>query len=135
MPQENSFSLAQIHYAYDKVKSGADFPRFVQDLKDLGVISYDNHVADGLTMYFGTETFALEGEPKYSSLTIQDNSSAEKLRTALSIHQQGETDYPTFCRQAAEAGVEKWSVHLLDMTVTYFDKQGNSLIMETIPPP
>lgn len=31
------FSIEQIHQAFENVKSGADFPQFVQDLKEIGV--------------------------------------------------------------------------------------------------
>ncbi len=35
------FTIAQIKEAHDKVKSGADFPKYIQDLINLGVIGYD----------------------------------------------------------------------------------------------
>ncbi|MDV7400724.1 DUF1398 family protein, partial [Arthrospira platensis SPKY1] len=92
-------------------------------------------VADGRTIYHGAPPFTLEGAPKYPTLAIQAVGSAEKLKHAIAIHQQGETDYPTFCVQAAEAGVEKWITHMLDMTVTYLDQQGNRLAVEPIPLP
>jgi uncharacterized protein YbcV (DUF1398 family) len=136
MTQDNKmFTIDQIHEAFGKVKSGADFPQFVQDLKAIGVTHYDNFVADGRTVYYGTNNFALDGEPKYSAMAISADSSTEKLKHSISIHQQGQTDYPTFCNQAADAGVEKWTTHMLEMTVTYLDKQGNKLTIEPIPQP
>ena len=136
MTQNNKmFTIDQIHEAFGKVKSGADFPQFVQDLKAIGVTHYDNYVADGRTVYYGTNDFAIHGEPKYSTMKISADSSAEKLKQSISIHQQGLTDYPTFCNQAADAGVEKWTTHMLEMTVTYLDKQGNKLSVEPIPQP
>lgn len=48
----------------------------------------------------------------------------DKLKHAISIHQQGQTDYPTFCQQASDAGVEKWTNHMIEMTGTYFNKKG-----------
>lgn len=127
------FTIEQIHEAFGKVKSGADFPQFVQDLKALGVTHYDNFVADGQTKYYGTEDFSLDGEAKYPKIKVNDDSSSEKLKHAISIHQQGQTDYPTFCKQASEAGVEKWTTHTIEMTVTYLDRQGNKLTIEPIP--
>lgn len=127
------FTIEQIHEAFVRVKSGADFPQFVQDLKSLGVTHYDNFVADGNTKYYGKDNFVLQGEVKYPLINVNDESSADKLKYAISIHQQGQTDYPTFCNQAAEAGVEKWTTHTIEMTVTYFDKQGNKLTVEPIP--
>lgn len=129
------FTIDQIHEAFKKVKRGSDFPKFVQDLKAIGVTHYDNYVADGRTVYFGTNNFSIHGEPKYAAISINENSSADKLKHSISIHQQGLTDYPTFCNQAAEAGVEKWTTHIIEMTVTYLNKQGNKLIVEPIPQP
>jgi uncharacterized protein YbcV (DUF1398 family) len=127
------FTLTQIQEAFKKVKSGKDFPQLVQDFKKTGIVSYDNFVADGKTNYFGATDFVITSDAKYPSMNVNDVGSAEKLRHALKIHQQGETDYLTFCKQAAEAGVEKWTTHMIEMTVTYIDKKGNKLVVESIP--
>lgn len=129
------FTIEQIHEAFEKVKSGVDFPQFIQDLKSIGVTHYDNFVADGRTKYYGINNFMLDGAPKYPAQAINSESSIDKLKHAIYIHQQGQTDYPTFCQQAAEAGVEKWTTHSIEMTVTYFDKQSNKLTTEPIPKP
>ena len=127
------FTLDQIHQASAKVKSGADFPRFVIDLKSLGITHYENFVIDGHTKYYGWNNFSVEDKAKYEPFNVSDESSAVNLKHAITIHQQGQTDYLTFCRQAAEAGVEKWTTHMIEMTVTYFDKQEKILVSEPIP--
>ena len=129
------FTIEQIHKAFGKVKSGSDFPQFVQDLKKLGVTHYDNFVSDGRTIYFGKDNFLLKGEAKYSKIEVSEIGSSENLKHAISIHQQGQTDYPTFCIQAAQSGVEKWTTHMIYMTVTYLDKSGIKLAVEPIPMP
>ena len=129
------FTRDQIHKAFSKVKSGADFPQFVQDLKEIGVTHYDNFVSDGRTKYYGSDDFTLDGNSKYPEMKVNEISSSDSLKHALSIHQQGQTDYPTFCKQAADAGVEKWITHMMEMTVTYLDKKGQKLIIESIPNP
>ena len=127
------FTIEQIHQAFKKVKSGSDFPQFVQDLKKIGITHYDNFVSDGRTKYYGKTNFTLDGEAKYSEIKVNNTSAYEDLKHAISIHQNGQTNYPTFCKQAAEAGVEKWTTHMIEMTVTYFDKKGHKLIVEPIP--
>lgn len=127
------FTLNQIQEAHKKVKSGVDFPKYVQDLKHLGVTHYDNFVKNGKAIFYGANNFNIESDPKYPLLEVNTIGSESKLEHALSIHQQGETDYLTFCKQAADAGVEKWVTHMIDMTVTYLDKENNILIIETIP--
>lgn len=127
------FTLEQVKEAHTRVKSGADFPHYVQELKALGVTAYDHEVADGRIIYRGADDFRLEGDPKYPSVPIADTAQPEVLRQVLSVHQAGQTDYPTFCRQAAEAGVERWTLDFSAMTCSYLDGVGNTLIVETIP--
>lgn len=129
------FTIDQIHEAFSKVKSGADFPQFVQDLKNIGVTHYDNYVSNGNTKYYGLNGFELDGSARYTEIQVNNLSSSEHLRHAISIHQNGQTDYPTFCVQAADAGVEKWTIHILEMSVTYVDKNGTKLTVEPISQP
>lgn len=129
------FTIDQIRLASGKVKSGADFPQLVQDFKKIGVTHYDNFVADGLTKYYGTNNYLINDGPKYPVMVVNNKSSIEKLKHSISIHQQGQTDYMTFCREATEAGVEKWTTHMINLTVTYFDCQGNIMTVEPIPQP
>lgn len=127
------FSLNQIHEAHSNVKSGADFPRYVRDLKEIGVSFYDTYVSDGTGIYFGDDDYSNKSGAEYPAMEIAGQSSAEALKHALEIHQQGQTDYPAFCRQAADSGVEKWTTDAVKMNVAYFDKTGRQLVVETIP--
>lgn len=129
------FTIEQIHEAFSRVKSGADFPQFVQDLKAVGVSHYDYFVADGNTEYYGADNFMLKVDGKYPQMNVSNESSTDKLNRAIFIHQQGQTDYLTFCQQAANAGVEKWTTHMIEMTVAYLDKKGKILTVEPIPQP
>jgi len=123
----------QIRQAAEKVKSGADFPRFIQDLKALGITHYDTYVDNGSTCYYGAGDDRLETPGKYPAVDVQPVGAVGQLQAALASHQQGHTDYPTFCRQAAVAGVASWTTRLVEMTVSYCDKQGAVLLVEDIP--
>ncbi|RZK42332.1 MAG: DUF1398 domain-containing protein [Pedobacter sp.] len=127
------FTIEQIQEAEQKVQSGADFPAFIHTLKKLGVERNDIYVINGMAIYFGKDDHTVETSPAYEPLIIEAESSAEDLKEALSVHQAGETDYQTFCRQAAAAGVEKWITDLNELTVTYLDAAGNELVVENIP--
>ncbi|MGB4843175.1 MAG: DUF1398 family protein [Ferruginibacter sp.] len=129
------FQLKEITEAHSKVKSGADFPAYVQDLIKLGIKKYDTFVSDGHTLFFGENDFRVQSEPKYAALHVADVSDAEKFRYYLNMHQQGKTDYPAFCNHAAEAGVEKWTVNMEQMTCTYYDKLNLKMLEEKIPAP
>jgi len=129
------FQLQEIKEAHSKVKSGADFPKYVQDLIKLGVTKYDTFVDDGHTVFVGNNNYQLQSPPKYSTLKVENTSNAEKFKNYLKIHQQGQTDYPTFCNHSAETGVEKWTVDMKLMTCTYYDKLSNQMLEEKIPTP
>lgn len=127
------FTAEQIKEAHSKVKSGADFPKYIQEIKGLGVTAFETWVIDSHTEYFGKNHYQTKSEPMYENLLIADNSDKEKFNHYLQIHQQGETDYFTFCRDCAETGIEKWFVCLDAMTCTYYNKAGKEILVEQIP--
>ena len=127
------FTIEQIKAVHSKVKSGADFPSYVQDMKSLGVLFYEHFVSDGHIQYHGLNNFVLSADPKWTPAKVANTGDKNKLKHFLLIHQQGQTDYLTFCKQSAESGVEKWIVDMKSMTCTYFDKSGNSILIEKIP--
>lgn len=127
------FTVKDIKQAHSKVKSGADFPAYIQEIKSFGVIAFETWVMDSHTVYFGNNDFQTASEPMYPALNIADNTQKEDFERYLRIHQKGETDYLTFCNHCAETGIEKWIVSLEEMTCTYYDKAGNHILTEKIP--
>jgi uncharacterized protein YbcV (DUF1398 family) len=127
------FTIEQIEKAHSKIKSGAEFPNYIQEIKEIGVTAFETWVTDSHTKYFGEDNFQFKSEPKYEKLSISDQSDKESFIQYLKIHQKGETDYFTFCKHCAETGIEKWIVNLDRMTCTYFDKAENEILVEKIP--
>ena len=127
------FTIEQIKAAHSKVKSGADFPNYVQDLINLGITSYETLVADGKTTYFGKQGFSVETEPVYAKLSVAENSNKTQFITDLRNHQKGSTNYFTFCNDCAISGIEKWVVNMTQMSCTYYDKFSNEMLVEKIP--
>jgi uncharacterized protein YbcV (DUF1398 family) len=127
------FTIQQIEDAHSKVKSGADFPKYIQDIKQLGVMCFETYVFDCHTTYFGQNDFQTKSQAQYNDLIIADKSDKNRFLQYLKIHQQGETNYLTFCGHCAETGVEKWIVDIDKLTCVYYDKAGNELLAEVIP--
>lgn len=127
------FTLEKIKEAHSQVKSGADFPAYIQDIKRLGVLSYEHFVADGHITYHGNPGFVLAAPPKWIPVPIASDGQKEKLREEIKIHQQGKSDYLTFCKKAAGLGVEKWVVDMQKMMCTYYDLSGGEMFGEPIP--
>ena len=127
------FTIQQIKKAHSKVKSGADFPQYMQDIIQLGVISFETFVFDNHTDYYGNNNFTISSEGRQEILSVADKSNIEQFKMDLKIHQQGKTDYPTFLADCAKSGVEKWVVVMNRMTCSYYDKSGKEMLVEKIP--
>jgi len=133
MSESKTFTIDQIKAAHAKVKSGADFPNYVNDLIAMGVKSYETFVTDGHTIYYGASGFNVTSDTKYAALTIALTSNTPAFKNDLKAHQQGKSDYPTFCSQCALYGIEKWVVLMDDRSCTYYDLSGNVILAEAIP--
>lgn len=127
------FTIDQIKEAHAKVKSGADFPAYIQDLIALGVKGYDTFVNDGHVEYFGADDFRAVATETYNSISIAPAANKERFIEFLVMHQDGQTDYLSFCNHAAQCGIAKWSINIIEMTCTYFDQSGAEILIEKIP--
>jgi len=127
------FTVEQIQQAHSKVKSGADFPKYIQEIKALGVTAFETWTKDSHTEYFGANDYRTSSAPMYEDLVIANSGNKTRFEHYLEIHQQGKTDYFTFCKHAAETGIERWFVSLDKMACTYYDKAGNKILEEQIP--
>ena len=127
------FTVEQIKAAHSKVKSGADFPNYVREIKALGLVKYEYLVADGRTIYYGDNNFTTEAPSIYPEKKINPISSASTIEQVIREHQQGKSDFLTFCQLAADAGVHHWEVNTQTMLCTYIDSAGSPMLAEPIP--
>lgn len=127
------FTVEQIKAAHSKVKSGADFPAYIKEIKLLGVTHYEAYVTDGHIDYHGTNDYTAKVPSTYHPLAIAETSNDEAFKAGLIAHQQGKTDFLTFIKMCATCGIEKWTISMDKMTCTYYDNAGNEVLMEEIP--
>lgn len=64
------FTLQQIQQTHNKVKSGADFPKYIQEIKTIGVLGFETRVVNSHTNHFGKNDFQIQSESMYENLTI-----------------------------------------------------------------
>jgi uncharacterized protein YbcV (DUF1398 family) len=126
------FTIEQINDLHDKLGTMKDFLNYVTALRLLGVEKYDSYLTDGHSRYFGAGGYYVESEPVHEKLLIANHSDKESFLRHLSLHGERKTDYLTMSRGLAESGIEKWTVDTGAATITYSDKQGNQLLVETI---
>lgn len=127
------FLLKQIETAHSKVKSGADFPAYIQEIKALGITHYETYVTDGHIDYHGANDLTVKVAAKYNPLIIADIPNRMQFKADLIAHQHGQTDFLTFIKSCAQSGIEKWAICMDKMTCTYYDKAGREVLLEKIP--
>lgn len=127
------FTLQQIDEAHNNVKTGADFPQYIKQIKGIGVTAFETWVSDSHTEYFGRNSFRIKSPAKFDDLIIIDESQKEQFINYLKLHQCGETDYNAFCHHCAESGIERWVVDLDHYTCTYYNKLGEEVLLESLP--
>ena len=128
-----TFTLQQIDEAHSKVKSGADFPAYISEIKSFGVISFETYVSDGHTVYRGINNFSIESAGIYEQKNINEHCNSDAFVLYLKNHQQGKTDFFQFCEDCAVTGIEKWVVDLNALTCIYFNKSRDKVLTEQIP--
>lgn len=127
------FTIRQIEEAHSKVKTGADFPKYIQEIIALGVTSFETFVCDNHSHYFGGDNYKTTSEGFPNCLVVAEKSNSAQFQTDLKSHQAGQTDFLTFLNDCAKSGVEKWIVDLDKMSCIYYDKNGNEMLVEAIP--
>jgi uncharacterized protein YbcV (DUF1398 family) len=127
------FTLTQIHDAHAKVKSGADFPHYIQDLHNLWIRSYTIFVSDGHAQYQGNGTYTITSPATYNLLEIHTTTDTPWFIGHLKLHQQWGSNYTDFCQHAAQAGIIKRVIDMDEMTCTYYDHDNNKVLVEHIP--
>jgi uncharacterized protein YbcV (DUF1398 family) len=127
------FTLKQIKDAYDKVKTEADFAIYIQKLIDLKIKEYDSFISDGRVVYYGDTDHKASTEKKYEQISVAATVSKERFIEYLVMHENGQTDYHTFCQQAAHCGISKSRIDIVEMTCTYLSNEGDPIVIEKIP--
>ena len=126
------FTLDQIKQSYDKVKTEADFAIYIQELINLGIKGYDTHLNDGSVVYYTDSDFNLSTDTKYPALPITAIANKERFIECLVMHENGQTDYYTFCQQATQCGIAKCRINIVELTSTYLSNEGDAIIIEKI---
>jgi uncharacterized protein YbcV (DUF1398 family) len=127
------FTLAQIKQAHDKVQTATDFENYIQELIELGIKGYDTLVLDGRVVYYGDTNHEVSTDKEYDELFIVPTVNKERFIEYLVLHESGQSDYYTFCQQAAQCGIAKWRIDIIEMTCTYLTAQDDPIVIEKVP--
>ncbi len=105
---------------------------YLRKLHDLGVVAYTSHLSDGHSDYFDHDGAMLSSAAVHEQYDVSDRVDPEAARRAIDAHGRGETDYFTFSRELAAAGIGSWIMNPVDMTCTFCSKAGQRLLVDDV---
>lgn len=126
------FTLQQIDDLHARLGKAKTLAQYVRALHAIGVEHYDSYLTDGHSEYFGKDGYKIVCPPVHDLLVIAEVSQRDSFLQHLRRHELGETGYMDMSRGLAESGIEKWSVDAEGMTMTFYDRAGNAMLVNRI---
>lgn len=126
------FALQQINEIHDRLGKQASLPQYLMALKAIGIIKYDSFISDGHSEYFGKNNYKIVSPPVHTDYFIAQTCNRQEFLMHLKLHEEGKTDYLKMAASLAESGIEKWTFNTIKMTIAYYDKNGNEMLLEKI---
>ena len=126
------FTLEQINDIHDRLGNAETLSQYLEALKHIGVDQYDSFITDGHSEYFGRGGHNVVSAPVHEKLSIAGTSDRKSFLKHLDLHNQGKTNYLEMSKGFADSGIEKWTFDTNKMTITYYDKNGNEILVEGI---
>lgn len=108
------------------------YPQLFHALKAAGVRSYETDVLNFQITYFGDGEKLSESGPAGWKLDAGPFNEAEVVK-AIRRAQRRETDYPTFLKEIAAAGIPKYYVSMSEDTVSYVGADPKNKYVEKVP--
>ncbi|WP_370287069.1 DUF1398 family protein [Pseudooceanicola nanhaiensis] len=121
-----AFTMADIEKAHAVVDPDG-VNDYLTALRQLGVAYYVSHICDGHSDFYDAAGNKLSTAPIHDRLTVAERVDPKAAKLALGQHGRGETDYLTFARQLADAGIETWLMDPRARTCTFCCRAGEKL--------
>ena len=127
-----AFKLSAIQQAHQQF-TGVDFPKLFKAFKVMGMTYNIVNIQDGTATYVHQSEDDIVTSSVKSNHPVAPSSNQSIVQDVLTRHQQGQTDFETFCDEMAQAGIYKWHIDIQAGTCTYIDLQEQAIISELIP--
>ena len=127
-----AFKLSAIQQAHQQF-TGVDFPKLFKAFKNMGMTYNIVNIQDGTATYVHQSEDDIVTSSVKSNHPVAPSSNQSIVQDVLTRHQQGQTDFETFCDEMAQAGIYKWHIDIQAGTCTYIDLQEQAIISELIP--
>ena len=91
------------------------------------------NVQTGQVSYQASDGQVLTSTGYQATSPVAEQADQEQFVQILRNHQAGQTDFPTFCEETAQAGLYKWVIDLEQMTCSYLDLADQVVFVEAVP--
>jgi uncharacterized protein YbcV (DUF1398 family) len=126
------FTLEQINHIHNRLGNAETLAQYLEALKNIGVDRYDSYITDGHSEYFGQGGHKVVSPPVHEKFSVAQTSDRESFRKHLDLHSQGKTTYLEMSKGLADSGIEKWTFDTNKMTIAYYDREDNEILVEAI---
>ncbi len=126
------FTQEAIQEAHSKY-TGLDFPKLIREFKLMEMLTNTFDIQTGLVTYEHKNGQQIKVQSNAVDVPINAEASNAAAKAVLKRHQAGETDFLTFCREIAGAGIYKWVSDMDKMTCSYYALDNTVVISEEIP--
>lgn len=127
-----TLDFEKMNQAVNSETNAGGFANLMKNFMGLGVTRYDYLVAEGIYRFYDADSsvdLKMNGVPK----PVVAAGDAVAIKVAVRKAQAGEIVFEQFCELAGQAGVPVWTSDLIAKAVTYFDGNGEKLLVEAIP--
>ena len=126
------FTVEQIEEIHGRLGSAETLSDYVRELAALGIERYDSLVSDGHSEYLRRDGHRVITDAFHDEWTIAESSDCDQFLDHLRRHERGETSYLEMSTGLADSGVERWTVDSQAMTMTFYNRSGDVLLVEQI---
>ncbi|GAA3812686.1 DUF1398 family protein [Nocardioides panacisoli] len=126
------FTMAQIDDLHARLGRADSLGDYLRGLAAAGVVRFESLVSDGRSEFFSADGLRVVSPAHHEVLQVAEVSDRTTFLEHLRRHSAGETSYLEMSKSLADSGVEKWVADTTALTMSYLDRAGVVLLVETI---
>jgi len=126
------FTWAQIEDLHSRLGRADSLGDYLRGLAGLGIVRFDSYVTDGHSEFFGADGHHVVSPAHHAVLAVAEVSDRDAFLAHLRDHAEGRTSYVEMSEGLADSGAEKWVGDTEALTLTYWGRDGQVLLVDEV---